>query len=246
MPSVTRHPHPQSAAPDEIHRSAGAVPARPQAGPAPRAGASGQATRDRIVATAIDLMANVGSQRFSINAVIRDGGFSKGSFFFHFEGIDALCRACHEKVRASMLPLPDTAATPDLRAYLEEIGTGSLASGRARRWFALARFFEEFAATHPELGGRLFDLSELFRERFAQDLRRLSSRDGERAGDIVAFLSAVLSAVAAERAPADPAQAGRLWTLAVDTALAALGALAEADRNPGTAHAGGNGRRKAH
>jgi AcrR family transcriptional regulator len=240
---VKRHPHPQSPAVEDIQRGGGAAVAPPSGESAPRAGASGQATRDRIVATAIDLMANVGTQRFSINAVIRDGGFSKGSFFFHFEGIDALCRACHERVRTSMLPLPDTAAYQDLRAYLEQIGAGALASGQARRWFALARFFEEFAATHPELGGRLFDLAELFRERFAHDLRQLSGREGERAGDIVAFLSSVLSAVAADRsAAADAAQAGRLWALAVDTALAAL---SEPERAPGAAHAGGS-RRKPH
>jgi AcrR family transcriptional regulator len=189
-------------------------------------------------------MAASGLQRFSINAVIREGGFSKGSFFFHFEGMDALCCACHERVRASMMPLPDSAGCRDLRGFLQEVGGGSLLTGNAKRWFTLARFFEGYAAMHPELGATLFDLTELLRHRLSKDVARLAGRNDDRAADIATYLSIALAGIAEDRAAAaDPAQAARLWSLAAESAVAALEPPAPAI---GTLHAGGAGQRKPH
>jgi len=192
-------------------------------------------------------MAASGLQRFSINAVIREGGFSKGSFFFHFDGMDALCRACHDRVRASMMPLPDAAGCRDLRGFLQDIGTGSLLTGNARRWFTLARFFEGYAATRPAPGATLFDLTELLRDRLSKDVARLAGRDDGKAADIAAYLSIALAGIAEDRsAAADPAQAARLWAMAVESAMAAVSGLAPPTPLNGSMHGGGPSRRKPH
>jgi AcrR family transcriptional regulator len=181
------HPHTLAAVSTETPASAAASAASapafalPPFDRAPHAGASGkatsgQATRDRILATAIELMVCSDLQRFSINAVIRAGGFSKGSFFFHFDGMDALCRACHERVHATMLPLPDAGGCRDLRGFLQDIGTGPLLNGSARRWFTLSRFFEAYAALRQESGAHLPDLTELLRDRLSKDVNRLAGR----------------------------------------------------------------------
>jgi AcrR family transcriptional regulator len=61
-------------------------------------------TRERILFVALELIGEQGFLGFSVNAAIRRGGFSKGSFFLHFKSLDALCLACYELIRRFMLP----------------------------------------------------------------------------------------------------------------------------------------------
>ena len=54
--------------------------------------------RERILFTALELIAEEGFRGFSLNRVIQRGGYSKGAVFHHFRNLDELCLACYDPV----------------------------------------------------------------------------------------------------------------------------------------------------
>jgi len=56
-------------------------------------------SRDKVVGTALRIIANEGGETFSLNEVLRRSGVSKGSFFHHFKNLDDLCLQCFEECK---------------------------------------------------------------------------------------------------------------------------------------------------
>lgn len=78
----------------------------------------GEATREKILETAADLIHRKGFGATSINDLLGATGLKKGSLYFHFPGKDALGLAILEKARAGFLAFLDAAlsgATPGER-----------------------------------------------------------------------------------------------------------------------------------
>jgi len=182
-------------------------------------------TRERILFTALELIGEEGFRGFSVNAVIRKGAFSKGSFFFHFEGLDALCLACYELIRRFMLPRIDAGNFRSLRAFLEAFGAETLQATETRHHFALVYFFSELAMTNPEFQRAQRELTEYYQESLAREIRRLvgAAPDEGLIRDLVAYMSIVLDGVAGHRLMFDdPARMARVWPLVVDTVVREL------------------------
>lgn len=78
----------------------------------------GEATREKILETAAELIHRKGFGATSINDLLEATGLKKGSLYFHFPGKDALGLAILEKARADFLLFLDAAlsgATPGNR-----------------------------------------------------------------------------------------------------------------------------------
>lgn len=89
--------------------------------------AKGEATREKILAAAAELIHRKGFGATSINDLLAETGLKKGCLYFHFSGKDALGLAILEKARAGFLTFLDAAlsggATPGERLtnFLDEI-----------------------------------------------------------------------------------------------------------------------------
>jgi AcrR family transcriptional regulator len=181
--------------------------------------------RERILFTALELIGEEGFRGFSVNAVIRRGGFSKGSFFFHFASLDALCLACYELIRQFMLPRIDAGSCRNLRAFLEAFGEETLQATQTRHYFALVYFFAELAMTNPEFQRAQRELTEYYQESISREIRRLvgSAPEEGLVRDMVAYMSIVLDGVAGHRLMFDdPERMARVWPLVVDTVVREL------------------------
>lgn len=78
----------------------------------------GEATREKILETAAELIHRKGFGATSINDLLEATGLKKGSLYFHFQGKDALGLAILEKARADFLLFLDASlsgATPGNR-----------------------------------------------------------------------------------------------------------------------------------
>jgi AcrR family transcriptional regulator len=182
-------------------------------------------TRERILVTALEIIGEEGFRGFSVNAVIRRGGFSKGSFFFHFAGIDELCLACYELIRKFMLPRIDAAHFRSLRTFLEAFGAETLQAIQTRHYFALVYFFSELAMTHPEFKRAQRELTTYYQESLVREIRKLvgSAPEEELVRDMVAYMSIVLDGIAGHRLMFDdPARMARIWPLVVETVVREL------------------------
>jgi len=195
-------------------------------------------TRERILAAALSLIEQEGYQGFSVNAVIRKGGFSKGSFFFHFVNADALCRACLELTRARLLPSADAVRSPDLRSFLVGFGAPGPRADQLRRYLAILAFFTQLAAQNPLFADAPRELIGPFEESMVRELRRLvgPGPDEQLIGDVIVYLCVVFNGLAGKGAlPADSDRDARLWSLAVATATHALASVAKSRAHPGPA-----------
>jgi len=179
-------------------------------------------TRERILFVALELIGEQGFRGFSLNAVIRRGGFSKGSFFFHFRNVDALCLACYELIRQFMLPRIDASDHATLKGFLESFGRETLQATGTRHYFALVYFFAELAMTNPAFQRAQRELTEYYQASLVREIRKLAGpRPGEGLiRDMVAYMSIVLDGVSGHRLMFDdPARMARIWPLVIDTVV---------------------------
>jgi AcrR family transcriptional regulator len=181
--------------------------------------------RERILFTALELIAEQGFRGFSINRVIQRGGYSKGAVFHHFRNLDDLCLACYDLIRVFMLPRIDAAAFKSVRDFLMAFGAETLKATQTRHYFAMVYFFAELAMTNPVFLRAQCELTEYYQTCLVTELRKLvgAKADEELLRDLVAYMSIVLDGVAGHRLMFDdPERMNRVWPLVVDSVLGAL------------------------
>ncbi len=181
--------------------------------------------RERILFTALELIAEEGFRGFSINRVIQRGGYSKGAVFHHFRNLDDLCLACYDLIRIFMLPRIDAAAFRSARDFLLAFGTQTLKATQTRHYFAMVYFFAELAMTNPVFQKAQRELTEYYQSSLVTELRKLvgAEADEELLRDLVAYMSIVLDGVAGHRLMFDdPERMNRVWPLVVDSVVRAL------------------------
>jgi AcrR family transcriptional regulator len=182
--------------------------------------------RDRILFTALELIAEEGFRGFSINRVIRRGGYSKGAVFHHFRNFDDLCLACYDLIRAFMLPRIDASAFSSARDFLLAFGAQTLKATQTRHYFAMVYFFSELALTNPIFQKAQRELTEYYQASLVLELRKFvgAHADEELLRDLVAYMSIVLDGVAGHRLMFDdPQRMHRVWPLVVDSVMHELG-----------------------
>jgi len=182
-------------------------------------------TRERILLTALELIGESGIRGFSLNAVLRKGRFSKGSFFFHFKGIDDLCLSCYELIRQFMLPQINADDYENLRDFLEAFGKETLLAIQTRQYFLLIYFFSELAMTNQEFQRAQRELTEHYQARLAIALRKFAGpkEDEQIILDMVAYMSIVMDGIAAQRIMFDdPDRMSRVWPIVIDNVIREL------------------------
>jgi AcrR family transcriptional regulator len=198
--------------------------------------------RERILFTALELIAEEGFRGFSLNRVIQRGGYSKGAVFHHFRNLDDLCLACYDLIRVFMLPRIDASSFTSLRDFLLAFGDQTLKATQARHYFAMVYFFAELAMTNPVFQKAQRELTEYYQASLVGELRKLAgpTADEELLRDLVAYMSIVLDGVAGHRLMFDdPERMQRVWPLVVESVISAL--AAGADVPPGKAPRRGAG-----
>jgi AcrR family transcriptional regulator len=180
---------------------------------------SQEATRQRLVASAIELFAHAGVAATSLNAVAEHAGFSRGAVHGNFAGKDELVAAVAESVVGALGP------------ELQRVLAAPTSSGA--RLAAYIRTFREYCSQHPKAAGALIAVVEYagrqnprhYGDRAAASLGDLTDlfEEGQRRGEMRAFdtrtmafaLRTVLDTSAA-RLSADQAGAGDLATEIVE------------------------------
>ena len=183
--------------------------------------------RERILFTALELIAEEGFRGFSMNRVIQRGGYSKGAVFHHFRNLDDLCLACYDLIRVFMLPRIDAAAFTSVRDFLLAFGAQTLKATQTRHYFAMVYFFAELAMTNPVFQKAQRELTEYYQASLVAELRKLAgpSAEEELLRDLVAFMSIVLDGVAGHRLMFDdPERMQRVWPMVVESVISALAA----------------------
>lgn len=186
--------------------------------------------RERILFTALELIAEEGFRGFSINRVIERGGYSKGAVFHHFRGLDDLCLACYDLIRVFMLPRINASAFGSVREFLMRFGEETLRATQTRHYFAMVYFFAELAMTNPVFLKAQRELTEYYQAALVAELRKLvgTAADEELLRDMVAYMSIVLDGVAGHRLMFDdPQRMQRIWPLVVDSVVRVLGSPAD-------------------
>jgi AcrR family transcriptional regulator len=186
--------------------------------------------RERILFTALELIAEQGFRGFSLNRVIQRGGYSKGAVFHHFRNLDDLCLACYDLIRVFMLPRIDASSFTSMRDFLLAFGAQTLKATQTRHYFAMVYFFAELAMTNPVFQKAQRELTEYYQSSLVAELRKLAdpAADEELLRDLVAYMSIVLDGVAGHRLMFDdPERMQRIWPLVVESVTSALTA------NPG-------------
>jgi AcrR family transcriptional regulator len=198
--------------------------------------------RERILFTALELIAEEGFRGFSLNRVIQRGGYSKGAVFHHFRNLDDLCLACYDLIRVFMLPRIDASSFTSLRDFLLAFGDQTLKATQTRHYFAMVYFFAELAMTNPVFQKAQRELTEYYQASLVGELRKFAgpTADEEMLRDLVAYMSIVLDGVAGHRLLfEDPKRMQRVWPLVVESLISAL--AAGADVPPGNAPRRGAG-----
>jgi AcrR family transcriptional regulator len=198
--------------------------------------------RERILFTALELIAEEGFRGFSLNRVIKRGGYSKGAVFHHFRNLDDLCLACYDLIRVFMLPRIDASSFTSLRDFLLAFGDQTLKATQTRHYFAMVYFFAELAMTNPVFQKAQRELTEYYQASLVGELRKLAgpTADEEMLRDLVAYMSIVLDGVAGHRLMFDdPERMQRVWPLVVESVISAL--VAGDDVPPGKAPRRGAG-----
>jgi AcrR family transcriptional regulator len=184
--------------------------------------------RERILFTALELIAEQGFRGFSMNKVIQRGGFSKGAVFHHFRNLDDLCLACYELIRVFMLPRIDASAFGSVREFLHAFGAETLKATQTRHYFSMVYFFAELAMTNPIFLNAQRELTEYYQKCLVSELQKLHGMalvDETLLRDMVAYMSIVLDGVASHRLMFDdPQRMNRIWPLVVDTVCRELDA----------------------
>lgn len=142
-----------------------------------------EATRKRLVASAIELFAQMGVAATSLNAVAEHAGFSRGAVHGNYSGKDDLAAAVAESVAGA------------LATRLREILAAHAPSGE--RLAGYIRAFLEFCSEHPNAAGALIAVVEhlgrgdprYYSDRAAASLDDLVElfKDGRRRGEMREF-----------------------------------------------------------
>ena len=127
--------------------------------------------RERILFTALELIAEEGFRGFSLNRVIQRGGYSKGAVFHHFRNLDELCLACYDLIRVFMLPRIDASSFTSMRDFLLTFGAQTLKATQTRHYFAMVYFFAELAMTNPVFQKAQRELTEYYQASLVAELR---------------------------------------------------------------------------
>lgn len=129
---------------------------------------SQEATRERLVASAIELFARSGVAATSLNAVAEHAGFSRGAVHGNYSGKDELAAAVTATVVGALAPqLQRALAAP---------------SPAGERLAAYIRTFLEYCSRHPDHAAALIAVVAHYAR---EDRRHYGDRAAESLGDLI-------------------------------------------------------------
>lgn len=201
--------------------------------PFPR-GYRARETRERVLSTALRLIAEQGETGFSLNEVLRRTRVSKGSFFHFFEDLDDLCLACFDRCKALTEPELRASDFASVEALLLAFGDETAARTSSRRFLRLLMFFGQRAMNDARFRAIQVELTDTYQQAVAALVLGIeSSLDRERVLEAVGFLLIVIQGIASHRVLfEDQARMSRVWPHAVRAALAIMRGVSPSDRGP--------------
>ncbi|WP_432498215.1 TetR/AcrR family transcriptional regulator [Kineococcus auxinigenes] len=207
-------------------------PASPPApAPAPRAGGSRttrrrEQTRTRLLAAALELLAEQGLARSSVEGVCERAGFTRGAFYSNFTSMDEVVAALHAEragrvlehvrshVRPAAAPTAAPTALPDLVARVLDLLPVD------RQWLAVRAEFSAQALRNPAAAQVLTGAREELLAQLAPLLTEGLARTGRQARDAGELARAVLAAHEGATAPgAAGGEGGRAFEVRLVTAV---------------------------
>ncbi len=181
--------------------------------------------RERLIGTALKLIADEGSVGFSLNEVLRRSRVSKGSFFHHFRNLDDLCRNCFERCKSFVTPSLTAEDFESVEALLLAFGDETIERTMSKQFFRLTMFFGEKAMSDELYLEIQKEPTELYMEEVSKLVLRLAPHlDHEKVREGVAFLLIVNQGIASHRVMfRDPQRMKRVWPASVKAALSLMG-----------------------
>lgn len=188
--------------------------------PFPR-GFRARETRDRVLASALRLIAEEGAGGFSLNQVLRRSRVSKSSFFHHFRDLDDLCLVCFERCKALTDPGLRAADYATVDALLMAFGEETAARTTSRRFLRILMFFGQRSMNDPRFRKIQVELTESYQSAVASLILKIEpGLDREGVIEAVGFLLIVSQGIASHRVLfEDQARMSRIWPHAVNAAL---------------------------
>jgi AcrR family transcriptional regulator len=186
-----------------------------------------QNTNEKILFTALTLIAESGSTGFSLNAIARRGKFSKGSIFFHFKNLEEICLGCYDLIRKFMRPTLQSQGCKDIQDFLEKFGAESFARTSNQHYFSMIYFFAGLAMNNPKFRVLQRELTQEYLGLMGSAFKALAQVpvSDERIIELVSFMAIVLDGIASHRIMFDdPQRMTKVWQLVVATIAKELGA----------------------
>ena len=187
--------------------------------PFPR-GFRARETKDRVLASALRLIAEEGAEGFSLNQVLRRSRVSKSSFFHHFRDLDDLCLACFERCKELTDPGLRAADYATAEALLLAFGEETAARTTSRRFLRILMFFGQRSMNDHRFRRIQVELTESYQSAVASLVLEIEPRlDRDRVLEAVGFLLIVSQGIATHQVLfEDQARMSRIWPHAVDAA----------------------------
>lgn len=155
-------------------------------------------TREKLLASALDVFARNGYERATVDQIVREAGFSKGAFYVHFGSKEDLFFAMLEaRLTALQDVLRQTLDTTQSVAENERriLGTLFAQDRKESKWRALFLEFAAHAARNERVGEKLRDLYQRWHT-FTVEMLETGRQAGTVRTDIdVNFMASVIVAL---------------------------------------------------
>lgn len=181
-------------------------------------------TKERILASALRLIAEEGSDGFSLNQVLRRSRVSKSSFFHHFHDLDDLCLTCFERCKGLTAPELVASQFESVDELLLAFGEETAARTTSRRFLRMLMFFGQRSMNDPRFRRIQIELTEAYQDSIASLILEVEpALNRQRVLEAVGFLLIVSQGIASHKVLfEDQLRMSRIWPHAVRAARAIM------------------------
>ena len=177
--------------------------------------------KERVIGTALKLIANGGGEEFSLNKVLKLSRVSKGSFFHYFKNLDELLLACFEECKSFTRIDFGANEIPSIKELLLAFGSETLRHTTSYQFLRIVMFFVKKSVSNERFEEKQRELTELYVESLTSIILSIDPKlIHENVREAVSFLLVVNQGIASHRVLfKDRKRMESVWPHAVDASL---------------------------
>lgn len=179
-----------------------------------------KSTKEKILYAAMQLIAENGSDGFSLNQIQRISRVPKGSIYHHFKDLEDICFQCYELIKVFSRPPSSLKKKRSLKSFLTSFGKDTLERTYTKRFHRLTMFFAEMAMKNPKFQVVQIEIVKDYQDYLAQEMCKYVSQEisREKVLEAAGFFIIVLEGLSSHRVLFDdPERMKRILPLAVKT-----------------------------